>query len=354
MNLPAILRGTALLLALLTVFLLSACNPPAGSPETTAPDTTAPDTSNIPDAPRFDTTLPVNVTVLNGTTGFGMAKLMKDKADNKAILNYVFDVQADASVVTKALINGSTDIAALPTNAAATVYNKTNGGVQVLALNTLGVLYVLANGEDNAVASIEDLRGKTVYCPANNPEIVLRALCTANGLTVGTDVVINTTYAEPAALRNAAVAGEVDLAVLPEPMVTIAKKQNSALVTALDLTVEWNKKFPENSLVQGCVVVRTEFAKAHPAEIAAFLTEYAASITFMQKNVAEAAEIIVSQGVFAGQAPIAAAAIPNCNVTFVTGAEMKAALSTFLSTLYSVDPTSIGGAIPADSFYYVK
>ena len=361
MKLSVFMRGLAFLLILTMVFAFTACKGTGTNGETSAPESTtaAPDTPDVTDppsdtgsAPSVDASLPVKVTVLNGTTGFGMAKLMKDKVDGKAALNYTFDVQADASVVTKALINGSTDIAALPTNAAATVYNKTSGAVQVLALNTLGVLYVVANGEANAVTSFEALRGKTVYCPANNPEIIFRALCEANGLTVGTDITIDTTYAAPAALNAAVIAGEVDLAVLPEPMVTVAKKQNTAVVTALDLTAEWDKKFPAGSLVQGCVVVRTEFAAAHPAEIAAFLTEYAASIAYMQENVADAAQIIVDQGIFAGKAPIAAAAIPNCNVTFVKGADMKAALSVFLKTLHGVDPTSVGGSVPADNFYY--
>ena len=342
-------KFSALFLVFTMVFLFAACTPSNGGAETTAPLPT--ETTGAP-SNQVDSTLPVKVTVLNGTTGFGMAKLMQDKADGKAQLNYTFDVQADAQNVLKALINGSTDIAALPTNAAATVYNKTNGGVQVLALNTLGVLYVVSNTSLTGVDGMEALRGKTVYCPANNPAIIFSALCEANGLKVGTDITIDTSYAEPAAVRAALVSGEIHLAVLPEPMVTIAKKANTALSTVLDVTAEWDKKFTPGSLTQGCVVVRTEFASAHPNEIAAFLKEYGASIAFMQEHVSEAAEIIVAQGIFAGQAPIAALAIPNCNVTFKTGTEMKAALKVFYETLYAIDPTSVGGNLPADAFYY--
>ena len=344
-------RILALTLLLLLTFSLAACRSGGNDNESSA-ESTDPVGDVTTGSDTVDASLPVKVTVLNGTTGFGMAKLMKDKADGNAALNYTFDVQADAQNVLKALINGSTDIAALPTNAAATVYNKTNGAVQVLALNTLGVLYVVANGESEAITDFESLRGKTVYCPANNPAFIFSAICEANGLKVGTDITVDTSYAEPAAVRGALVSGQIDLAVLPEPMVTIARKANIKLVTALDLTAEWDKKFDEGSLVQGCVVVRTAFAEAHPAEIAKFLTEYEASITYMQENVADAAEIIVAQGVFAGAAPIAAAAIPNCNVTFVTGADMKAALKVFLDTLYAINPTAVGGAVPADNFYY--
>lgn len=352
-------RILAFLLLFALVFSFAACQNTGNSSETTDETTagqsgespTESTTGNGDDTPKVNAFLPVHVTVLNGTTGFGMAKLMQDKADKKAALNYTFDVQADAQNVTKALINGSTDIAALPTNAAATVYSKTNGAVQVLALNTLGVLYVVANGDGEfaSVTSMQDLVGKTVYCPANNPAVIFSALCSASGLEVGTDIVIDTSYAEPAALRNALIDGSVEIAVLPEPMVTIAQKSNTALKTVLDVTAIWDTCFPAGSLAQGCVVVRTEFAAAHPAEVAAFLAEYEASIRFMQEKPAEAAEMIVAQGVFAGKAPIAAAAIPKCNVTFKAGSDMKTALKVFYETLHAADSTSI---VPGDDFYY--
>lgn len=345
-------RLLTLLLLFTLVFSLTACNPE------TPPDNTSAESSTSSDV-LYDAALPIKITVLNGTTGFGMAKLMNDKANGKAALNYAFDVQADPSNVMKALINGSTDIAALPTNAAATVYNKTGGAVQVLALNTLGVLYIVTREElpdlelpDGVDGRLEALRGKTVYCPANNPAIVFSAICEANGLKVGTDITIDTSYAEPAALRAALVKGDVDLAVLPEPMVTIAQKADSSLTVAFDLTAEWDAKFPKGSLTQGCVVVRTEFAARHSREIAKFLEEYAASIAYMQEHPSDAAEIIVAEGIFAGAAPIAAAAIPRCNATFQFGSEMKSALSVFLEILHSVDPAAVGGKLPAGNFYY--
>ena len=164
----------------------------------------------------------INVYTLNGTTGFGMAKLMSDAKAGTTTEQYAFSVQTDASNVTAALLNGSADIAALPTNAAANVYNKSEGAVVVLAVNTLGCLYVLTN-QNETVTSFEDLRGKTVYVPAQNPTFIFTYLCKQNGLEVGKDIIINsTTYAQPAALKDAVAAGLVDIAVLPEPMVTIA------------------------------------------------------------------------------------------------------------------------------------
>lgn len=171
--------------------------------------------------------LTVKVYTLNGTTGFGMAKLMNDAAAGNASLNYEFTVKSDAADVLAAIINGDADIAALPTNAAANVYNKTGGKVAILAINTLGCLYLM-NNTGVKVDSIADLKGKTVYVPAQNPTFIFTYLCRQNGLVIGTDITIDsTTYSTPALLRDAVAAGEVDYAVLPEPMVTIA--QNAAV-----------------------------------------------------------------------------------------------------------------------------
>ena len=298
-------------------------------------------------APEADETTEINVMVLSGTTGFGMAKLMADAQAGEAALDYAFTVETDASNVTAALINGTCDIAALPTNAAATVYNKTEGGVQLLALNTLGVLYLVTGG-DVSVQSMDDLAGMTVYAPAQNPTFLFQALCSAAGV----DATVDNTYAQPADLRTALAAGEVDIAVLPEPMVTIACAANEDLTVALDLTEQWDKFFPAGSLVQGCVVARTEFINDHPAEISVFWDEYGASIAYTQDDPADAAQLIEQTGVFA-QAAVAQKAIPNCNLCFITGPEMQSAMDEFLKILFEEAPESIGGNLPGDDFYYL-
>lgn len=330
---------TALVLALVMIFALAACGQKQDSEPTPTP------------APEADASLPVNVMVLNGTTGFGMAGLISDSEAGNAALNYTFSVETDASNITAALVNGTADIGALPTNAAATLYNKTGGKVQVLALNTLGVLYLVTDGSEE-ITSFEDLRGKTVYAPAQNPTFIFQALCEKNGLAVGEDITIDNTYAQPADLNTAVSSGEVSLAVLPEPMVTVARSANDQLTVALDLTAEWDKVMPAGSLVQGCVVVRTEFAEEHPAEVAKFLEEYEASIELLTSDTAAAAQKIEETGVFA-KAAVAQKAIPNCNVCFVTGAEMQSALGEFLNVMFEVAPDSIGGAVPADDFYCI-
>ena len=314
---------TAVLLAVIMVFALAAC----GQKDA--------DTA-------VDKDLTVNVVALNGTTGFGMAKLMSDSKAGTTALSYNFTVETDPSNATAALVNGTADIAALPTNAAAALYNKTDGAVQVLALNTRGVLYVVTDGTEN-ITSFADLRGKNVCVPVQNPTFIFQYLCEKNGLTVGTDITIDNTYAQPA---------ELNIAVLPEPMVTIARAANPDLTVALDLTAEWDKVAPAGSLVQGCVVVRKAFADEHPNEVKAFLTEYQASIEYLTAEPDQAGQMIEDAGIFA-KAAVAAKAIPNCNVCFVSGADMQAALTEFLTALSTVAPQSIGGKVPGDDFYCI-
>ena len=302
---------------------------------------------------KLDKDLEIRVWTLNGTTGFGMAQLIDADKNGTAALNYTFTVETAATNVRDALINGTADIGAVPTNMASALYNATNGEILLLALNTRGVLYLVANtGKVEAPASLADLAGKTVFVPAQNPTFITKALL--DKAAVANVTIDSATYAEPAALQAAVAQGLVDYAVLPEPMVTIAKTkaaQNSITLSEspLNLTAEWDKHFTEGSLVQGCVVVRRGFAEDHPAEVAKFLEEYEASINFVTGNPAEAATMIVDAGIFA-QAPVAQKAIPNCNLCFVAGADMQSAMSAFLAAM---PVASIGGKVPDEGFYYV-
>ena len=341
----------ALFLILAMISALAACGQ---AQSTTADSEASASAAEIPAADEpaaYDSELPINIMVLNGTTGFGMANLIYAAQNGEAALNYNFSVETDASTITAALVNGSTDIAALPTNAASALYNKTGGGVQVLALNTRGVLYLVSDGSVE-INGFADLEGQTVYVPAQNPTFIFEYLCSQNGLNPGENIIIDNTYAQPADLNAAVSSGEVSLAVLPEPMVTVALSANEKLSAVLDLTAEWDNVAPAGSLVQGCVVVRTDFAKEHPAELACFLDEYGASVEALSSDIQGSAEKIQETGIFA-KAPVAAKAIPNCNVCFITGTDMKAALSTFLDIMYDVAPASVGGAIPGDDFYCI-
>lgn len=343
------LRILSLILLLSTLLSFSACKKTNGEED-------------------FDEKGPLDIRVytLNGTTGFGMAKMMED-AENGAFEweNYQFEVKSDASEILAALTSGDADIAALPTNAAATVYNKTQGGVKILAINTLGCLY-LVNSGSTEISSISKskLSGKTVYVPAQNPTFIMTHLCQKSGLTVITEgtpksgevLLDSTSYATPAALRDAVAAGQVDLAVLPEPMVTIAvNKAAQASVTLnvdLDLTQEWDRIVGgSNTLVQGCVVVRTDFLEAHPLAVDNFLTAYEASINYLNQNTEDTATLIKKHEIFENEA-VAKQAIPKCNIKFISGKTMKSSVSTYLQILNEINSQSIGGKLPGDDFYY--
>ena len=303
---------------------------------------------------RYDEELDIRIWTLNGTTGFGMAPLIEDAKAGNAALNYTFTVEKDPTLVRDALISGTADIGALPTNVASTLYNATNGEILLLALNTRGVLYLVTNmGKAAAPASLADLAGQTVYVPAQNPTFITKALLEkANVTNVTLD---STTYAKAEDLQGKVASGDVTYAVLPEPMVTMAKSKAAGAgvtlsETPLDLTAEWNKSFTEGSLVQGCVVVRKAFADEHPNEVAKFLQEYEASVNYVIEHPKEASERIVSSGIFAGAAAVAEKAIPKCNFCFVIGKDMKPLMTEFLAAMPA---TAIGGKVPDDSFYYI-
>ncbi len=332
---------TLIALLLTVATLLISCN------SGTVTESTSELETNENEQIKLDTEKEIKVSVLNGSTGFGIAKLMSDKKAGNAALNYKFTVETDASNITAALINGTVDIAALPTNAASVVYNKTQGKVKIAAINTLGVLYVMANSEKVTVNSLADLNGKTVYTPAQNPTFIFKYICEANDI----DVTVDNSFAQPADLRAALVSGQVDIAVLPEPMVTIAKSANNKLSTVLDLTAEWDKVSEAGSLAQGCIVVRTAFAEQNPNELAKFLEEYKASVKFTNEKPNEASAMIESEGIFA-KAAVAKNAIPKCNIVYIDGDEMAARLDKFFEILGGVAPASIGGKAPDANIYY--
>lgn len=299
---------------------------------------------------KIDKELEINVTVLNGTTGFGAAKMINDTKNGNNELNYKFAVDTNPANINAGLINGSIDIAALPTNAAAALYKKSGGAIKIAAVNTLGVLYLMTNGEE--VTSIADLKGKTVYCPANNPAYIFEAILKANSLKVGEDVTLQT-LTEPADVQKALASGEAKIAVLPEPLASAARVANKDLKTPLDLTEEWEKAYGENTLMQGCIVVRTEWAEAHPKELEKFLEDYKASIDFTNASPKEASEMIVAAGIFA-KAPVAEKAIPKCNIVYIDGSEMAEALSVFFTKLHAVNPAAVGGTVPDSNIYLAK
>ena len=296
----------------------------------------------------------VNVLALKGPTAMGMVSLM-DQADQGEITEETYDFQIVASPdeVSPAIAQGTADIAAVPANLASVLYQKTDGGVQVLTINTLGVLYLVENGDQ--VQSVSDLKGKTIYASGKGatPEYALNYILKENGLTPGEDVQIEW-KSEHTECVAALAEHEDAAALLPQPFVTTAQSKNDSLRVALDLTEEWDKIQKDNggnsSLVTGVTVVRTEFAQEHPEIVEDFMERYQESVSYVNEHIEEAAKLIGDYDIVPEE--IAKKAFPECNIVYIDGAEMKEKLSGYLEVLEQENPQAVGGALPADEFYY--
>ena len=296
----------------------------------------------------------VTVMALKGPTAMGMVSFMNE-VDQGEITeeNYEFQIAASPDEVSPAIVQGTVDIAAVPANLASVLYQKTDGGVQVLSINTLGVLYLVGNGD--AIQNISELKGKTIYASGKGatPEYALNYILKENGLIPGEDVQIEWKSEHTECV--AALAEHPDaIALLPQPFVTTAQSKNSSLQVVLDLTDEWDKIQEKNngnsSLVTGVTIVRTEFAQEHPEVLKDFMEHYEESVSFVNNNTEEAAGLIGGYDIVPEE--IAKKALPECNIVCIDGNEMKEKLSGYLEVLEQENPQAIGGALPADEFYY--
>ena len=285
----------------------------------------------------------IRIAALKGPTGMGMVKL----ADKQNYPNYTVLIEASPDALNPRIISGEVDVAAVPVNLASVLYNKLDGDISVLAVSTLGVLYVVEAGSE--VNSVADLAGKTVYATGQGatPEYILNYLLDKNGVAGSVEV---NYVGEHAALATMLANGSAEIGMLPEPNVTSTLAGNDNLRIALNLTEEWNKVC-STELVQGVVIARKSFVNEHPEAIEQFLREYEKSSAFVNENIDEAAKLIVDAGIL-GNVEIAKKAIPNCNITYIDKAEMKQALSGYLDVLFHQDSLSIGGGLPESDFYY--
>ena len=284
----------------------------------------------------------------------GMVSLM-NQADKGEVTdeNYNFQIVASPDEVTPAIAQGTADIAAVPANLASVLYQKTDGSVQVLTINTLGVLYLVENGDQ--IQNISDLKGKTIYASGKGatPEYALNYILKENGLTPGEDVQIEW-KSEHTECVAALAEHEDAIALLPQPFVTTAQSKNDSLRVALDLTEEWDNIQKENggnsSLVTGVTVVRTEFVQEHPEIVEDFMERYQESVTFVNDHAEEAAKMIGNYDIIPEE--VAKKALPECNIVYIDGAEMKEKLSGYLEVLKQENPQAVGGTLPTDEFYY--
>ena len=292
------------------------------------------------------------VAALKGPTSMGMVKMMADQKDAKE-KNYEFTIGSSPDEIAPKFLKGEFDIVALPSNLASILYNKSQGKVQVLAINTLGILYLMENGD--TVKSVGDLKGRTIYSSGKGavPEYAFNYILKANGLNPDTDLRIEYKSEHTEALA-ALLNDKSSLAVLPQPFATVASLKNKGLRPALDLTKEWDKasKNAKSTMITGVVVVNKDFAAKYPEKIKKFMADYKASIDYTNTNVDDAAKLIEENNIV--PAAVAKKAIPQCNITYVDGADMKDKLSGYLQVLFEANPKSIGGKMPADDFYYVQ
>ena len=285
----------------------------------------------------------VRLAALKGPTAMGLVQLL-DTTEG-----YDFLLAGSADEITPKLIQGQIDIAAIPVNLASVLYNKTNGALELVAVNALGVLYIVEKGGES-VQSIADLKGKTVYATGkgSTPEYTLTYLLEQNGLKIGSDVQVEW-RSEPTEVVALMASDTHAIAMLPQPYVTVAAAKLENYRVALDLTAEWDRLENGSRLITAGIVVRKEFAQQHPEKVQAFVDAYAVSAAYANENPAETAKLIEEYGIV--NAAVAEKALPQCNIVCLTGEDMRQALEGYLNTLYTLNPASVGGALPGEDFY---
>ena len=346
-------RLVSLLLAAAMSLALAACGASssgssvaAGSAASSQPASSSASSEAVE---TLSTAEPVRIAGLKGPTTMGLVNLLPMMEAGETAIDYDLQLYGTADEIVPLLMKGELDMAAIPANLAATLYQKTEGQIQALAVNTLGVLYVVEKGD--TVQSIQDLKGRTVLSTGKGttPEYVLRYILTQNGIDPDKDLTIEY-YSEATEVTAQMAVAEDAIAVLPQPYVTSAGMQDETLRVALDLTAEW-EKVSDTQLITGLTVVRKEYAEAHPDVIEAFLAEYAQSVEAANTDVEGTAALCEAQGVVA-KAAIAQKALPQCKIVCLTGEELKTNAEGYLQVLYDADPASVGGALPGADFYY--
>ncbi|MDR1134953.1 MAG: PhnD/SsuA/transferrin family substrate-binding protein [Clostridiales Family XIII bacterium] len=340
------------MIAALLVLLVTGCGTKAedtASPADPAAESAESSEANPEDASPEIEPVTIRLGGLKGPTSMGMVKLLKDAGEGASFNTYEFTIAGSADEVTPKLINGELDIAAVPANLASVLYNNTDGKIKLLAINTLGVLYIVENGE--SISNLADLKGKTIYATGrgSTPEYVLSYLLEKNGIDPENDITIEW-KAEPTEVVSLMAGDKGSIAMMPQPYVTVAQGAIEDLRIAADLTKEWDALGSGSALITGVLVVRSGFADEYPAQVAKFLEEYKASTEYVNANTTEASVLIEEFDIV--KAAVAEKALPYCNITFIDGADMKAAMQGYLNVLYDRNPQSVGGSLPSGDFYY--
>ncbi|MBR6270836.1 MAG: ABC transporter substrate-binding protein [Lachnospiraceae bacterium] len=337
-------RLLSVILAAAMLLSFSACG---SEEETTGAQSEAPSDVSTEEASVPVEKTVIKVAALKGPTAMGMVQLMDDTD------SYEFTLAGAVDEVTPLVAKGEVDIAAVPANLASVLYNNLEGKVAVIAVNTLGVLYIVDHGA--AVSSVADLKGKTIYASGQGatPEYALNYILQGNGIDPKKDVTIEW-KSEHAECVSALMNDAEGIAMLPQPFVTTAQMKDEAVHISLDLNEEWDKvqtaAGKPGGLLTGVAIVRKEFAEAHPEELQSFMAAYAQSVEFVNSNNAEAAALIGAKDIV--PEGVALKALPYCNIVCITGDEMKEMLSEYLGVLFEQNPKAVGGQLPDYDFYF--
>ena len=344
-------RILSLLLVASMLFAFAACSGVSGNTTTTAPTESTTEYNGEK----------IKIAANKGPTGMGMVDLM----DNS---KYEVTLLSDPTQVVSLISTGEVDIATCPLSLAANLFKKTNGGIKMLGVNTLGVLYVVTNGVE--LSSLSDLKGKTVYATgqASTPEYILNHLLKANNLEKDVKVEYLSEHSE---LTAKVVSGDVQIAVLPEPFVSVATSKNANIKSVISLTDEWKKVNPDTELAMGCVIARKEFVEKNPDAVKQFISDNKQSVEnvnldpsgkgdkIAEKGIIDAAVFSVDSSLSekkaaAAKTEKAQAVISRCNIVFIDGSEMQSIADANFKVYFDADPTSIGGAMPSSELYYAE
>lgn len=293
----------------------------------------------------------VRVGSLKGPTSIGLVELMERAENGETDNDYTFTMEVAADTLLTQMVQGDLDIALVPANVASVLYNKTEGKVVAIDINTLGVLYMVTG--DETLTDIQDLKGKNIYLTGKGttPDYVLQYVLEENGIALS-DVTLEykSEATEVAAVLSA---DETAIGLLPQPFVTATMVQNENLQIAFDMNEEWNKLQGEDGsmMVTGVTVVRKEFLEENEKAVQSFLNDHKQSAEYVNNNVEDAAALVVKTGIIEKE-PVAKKAIPNCNIAYIDGEEMKNALSGYLNVLFERDVKAVGGTLPNEDFYY--
>jgi NitT/TauT family transport system substrate-binding protein len=291
----------------------------------------------------------INIASLKGPTSIGMIKMHEDHPSLGESITTNYEIVASPDIMISKILSKEVDIATLPTNVAAKLYNK-GLNLKLAAIVGENVLYVLSQG--NKITSWESLKGKkiNVISKGSTPDVVFRYLLKKNNIDPVTDV--NLDYSvEQVELSQLMISGKADLAILPEPFVTMVLTKNSNVNLAFDFGKEWAKVRNGQSLPMSCLVINADLAKSNPEAITAFLEKYKESIQWVNSNIGDAAKL-VEKFKIGMDAVTAQEAIPRCNIKYTDSNQSKDLVNDYMKTMFDFSPEDIGGKIPDEKFYY--